>query len=60
MSLLLQLINAFMPHPSTQKELDEAYLCASASPSDLERRLHELDQRSHQIPLAMMHGLDRQ
>lgn len=60
MSLLLQFINLFLPNLSSQKALDEAYLCAAASTCDLERRLRVIDHRSHQTPLAMMHGLDRQ
>ncbi len=48
MSTLIKLIQAFLPGFQTQKQLDEAYLAASADVYDLERRMREIDSaRGH-------------
>ena len=54
MSNFTKLIQAFLPHVSTQQERDEAYLNDSVDIYDLERRMVEMDHRkrngAQQIP----------
>ncbi len=46
MFLFFQLIKTLTLHIKSQKEADNAYLSESTDVYDLERRMHELDQRS--------------
>jgi len=43
---LIQLIKTLTPSIKSQKDLDDAYLSASADVYDLERRMREIDHRS--------------
>ena len=50
MSNLIVLIKALVPHMPTQEELDQAYLNESVDIFDVERRMAEIDHRSHDFP----------
>jgi hypothetical protein len=45
MSRLIELIKALIPRIESQRANDEAYLAASVDIYDLERRMHEIDER---------------
>ena len=50
MSHFIELIKSCIPHISTQRELDEAYLNASVDVFDVERRMEEIDRRQSSVP----------
>jgi hypothetical protein len=50
MSNLIELIKALIPHMPTQEERGQAYLNESIDIFDVERRMAEIDHRTHDFP----------
>jgi hypothetical protein len=50
MSNFIEFIKALVPHMPTQEELDQNYLNESVDIFDVERRMAEIDHRSHDFP----------
>jgi hypothetical protein len=50
MSNFIEFIKALVPHVPSQEELDQNYLNESVDIFDLERRMAELDHRTHDFP----------
>lgn len=57
MSIFFQLIKALTLHIKSQKDADDAYLSESTDVCDLERRMHELDQRSCNGSSGLSYGI---
>lgn len=56
MSHLIELIKALIPDAKNQKDLDEAYLCQSASVYDLERRMKGIDLNARKEACHLIYG----
>ncbi|MCK7498776.1 MAG: DUF3563 domain-containing protein [Comamonadaceae bacterium] len=46
---VVQILKALLPEIESQHERDEHYLAASVDDCDLERRLHEIDDRGRDV-----------
>jgi hypothetical protein len=53
---LTQLIKTLTPNIRSQNDLDHAYLSNSVDVYDLERRMREIDQRSHEPSRGLAYG----
>lgn len=47
---VVEILKALLPDLESQQERDENYLATSEDDADLERRLHELDERGRDLP----------
>ncbi len=57
MSKLIELIKALLPEVESQAERDEAYLSQAVDIYDLERRMHEIDNRANTLATGLQFGL---
>lgn len=58
MSLFTQLIKALTPSFPSRQDCDQAYLAQACDVFDLERRMREIDQRSHAHCTARVCGFN--
>ncbi len=57
MSKFIELIKALLPEVESQAERDEAYLSQAVDIYDLERRMHEIDNRANTLATGLQFGL---
>ena len=57
MSKFIELIKALLPEVESQSERDEAYLSQAVDIYDLERRMHEIDNRANTLATGLQFGL---
>jgi hypothetical protein len=54
---MLNFLKSLLPTVESQRERDEAYLASAVDIYDLERRMHEIDERGRTNWSPIAHGL---